>query len=90
MAKGKQTTNLASINKTMLSAFPVPIPPLSEQLQLVQEIENRLTTLETMEKEVEKNLIRADRLRQSILNQAFSGRLVPQDQNDETMATIMR
>jgi type I restriction enzyme S subunit len=28
MAKGKQTTNLASINKTMLSAFPVPVAPL--------------------------------------------------------------
>lgn len=31
---GKQTTNLASINITKLSEFPVPLPPIEEQLQI--------------------------------------------------------
>jgi len=35
MREGKQTTNLASINLTKLSAFPVPLPPLSEQHRIV-------------------------------------------------------
>ncbi len=76
MAKGKQTTNLASINKTMLSAFPVPLPPLAEQRALVSEIESRLTTVEAIEKELDVNLARAERLRQSILAKAFSGQLL--------------
>ncbi len=83
MAKGKQTTNLASINKTMLSAFPVPLPPLEEQLQLNKEIEKRMTIISAIEQEVTKNLIRADRLRQSILKKAFSGKLVPQEKTKE-------
>jgi type I restriction enzyme, S subunit len=31
LAKGKQTTNLASINKTQLNAFPVSLPSIEEQ-----------------------------------------------------------
>jgi len=42
MAKGKQTTNLASINKTLLSAFPLPLLPLDEQMQLIKEIDLNL------------------------------------------------
>lgn len=41
IAKGKQTTNLASINKTMLSAFPVPVAPLAQQKHIVAEIEKK-------------------------------------------------
>src|SRR5207244_3177487 len=33
--EGKQTTNLASINLTKLSALPIPIPPAAEQLRIV-------------------------------------------------------
>lgn len=34
----KQTTNLASINSTQLRAFPVAIPPISEQAEIVAAI----------------------------------------------------
>ncbi|NQT56514.1 MAG: restriction endonuclease subunit S [Desulfobacteraceae bacterium] len=76
MAKGKQTTNLASINKTMLSAFPIPLPPVDEQVILINKIEERLSMINAVEKEVDINLMRADRLRQSILKKAFSGELI--------------
>jgi hypothetical protein len=35
------------------------------------------------------NLRRADRLRQSILKQAFSGQLIPQDPNDEPASVLL-
>ena len=76
IAKGKQTTNLASINKTMLSAFPIPLPPFDEQVVLIKEVEGRLSMIDAVEKEVEINLMRAERLRQSILKKAFSGNLL--------------
>jgi type I restriction enzyme, S subunit len=89
IAKGKQTTNLASINKTMLSAFPVPLPPLSEQQYIVQEVERRLSEIRQLDEMVETNLNRAEHLRQSILKKAFSGKLVPQDPDDEPAAILL-
>lgn len=76
LAKGKQTTNLASINKTMLSAFPVPLPSIAEQLQIVKEVDRLLTIVSEMGALVDNNLKRAERLRQSILRTAFSGQLI--------------
>ena len=70
--EGKQTTNLASINLTKLSAFPVPLPPLSEQLRIVADVDRRLSLVRETEAQVDANLQRAERLRQSILSQAFS------------------
>jgi type I restriction enzyme S subunit len=73
--EGKQTTNLASLNLTKLSAFPIPLPPAAEQQQIVVEVERRLSVLEKLEAAVEANLTRGDRLRQSILAKAFCGEL---------------
>ena len=86
---GKQTTNLASINLSVLSGFPIPLPPLAEQRRIVAEVERRLSVIQQTEASVEANLTRAERLRQSILKQAFSGRLVPQDPNDEPASVLL-
>jgi type I restriction enzyme S subunit len=45
--QGKQTTNLASINLTKLSEFPVPLPPASEQGRIVAEVDRYLSLLDT-------------------------------------------
>ena len=86
---GKQTTNLASINLSVLSTFPVPLPPLAEQRRIVAEVERRLSVIQQAEAAVEANLTRAERLRQSILKQAFSGKLVPQDPDDEPASALI-
>jgi len=75
LREGKQTTNLASINLTKLSAFPVPLPPLAEQEQIAAEIERRLSLAMAIENETDQGIVRAERLRQSLLTQAFSGAL---------------
>jgi type I restriction enzyme, S subunit len=80
LREGKQTTNLASLNLSKLSAFPIPLPPVAEQLQIVAEVERRLSLIEELEAAVEANLIRAERLRQSILKRAFEGKLIPTKQ----------
>ncbi|SDW31761.1 restriction endonuclease subunit S [Nitrosomonas communis] len=85
LREGKQTTNLASINLTKLSAFPVPLPPVAEQHRIVAEIDRRLSLLHEIEVQVVANLYRAERLRQSILADAFSGRLVVS--NNSTIPT---
>ncbi len=75
LREGKQTTNLASINLTKLSAFPVPLPPVVEQHRIVAEVDRRLSLIHETEFQVDANLQRAERLRQAVLSQAFSGGL---------------
>ena len=86
---GKQTTNLASINLTVLSQFPIPLPPLAEQRRIVAEVERLFSVAQQTEATVDASLSRAERLRQSILKQAFSGRLVPQDPDDEPASALL-
>ena len=73
LREGKQTTNLASINLTKLSAFPVPLPPLTEQHRIAAEVDRRLSLVRGVEAEVDANLKRAERLRQSVLGRLFAG-----------------
>ena len=69
-------SGLQHIHLEDLRADCVPVPPLGEQQQIVAEVERRLSVIEELEAAVEANLNRADRLRQAILQQAFSGRLL--------------
>lgn len=74
-AKGKQSVNLASINKTVLSALSIPLPCLEEQESILQAIESRLSVCDSIEKTVDTALQQAEAMRQSILKRAFEGRL---------------
>jgi type I restriction enzyme S subunit len=65
-----------NLNTSIIKAINVPLPPHDEQEQIVAEVERRLSVIEELEAAVQANLTRADRLRQSILGQAFSGKLL--------------
>ncbi|MGM9601641.1 MAG: restriction endonuclease subunit S [Faecousia sp.] len=74
-SKGKQSVNLASINKTILSALPLPLPNLMTQEDVLHEIESRLSVCDEIDKTVDTALQQAEAMRQSILKQAFEGKL---------------
>ena len=73
--KGKQSVNLASINKTVLSALTLPLPALEKQREIVNRIESRLSVCDRIEQTVDAALQQAEAMRQSILKQAFEGEL---------------
>ena len=78
-----------SNHQSGLLAIPIPLPPLAEQRRIVAEVERRLSVVQEVEAVIAANLARAERLRQSILKQAFEGKLVPQDPNDEPASVLL-
>ena len=88
-AKAKSTAGHQRISLSDLREFCVPLPPLAEQYRIVDEVERRLSVIQQTEATVEASMKRAERLRQSILKQAFSGHLVPQDPNDEPASLLL-
>ncbi len=77
------------INGRILKNLVTPLPPLIEQGLIVAEVERRLSLIQASEKIIEANLKRAEGLRQSILKEAFSGNLVPQDPRDEPANVLL-
>ena len=64
------------VNQRMLNETIIALPPLAEQTRIVAEVERRLSVVEELGAVVSANLQRATRLRQSILQKAFTGNLL--------------
>ena len=88
VSRGTGTT-FNAITGNQLKTFQIPLPPLTEQEQIVSEIERHLSVADEIEAALDAELKRAERLRQSILKHAFSGKLVPQDPNDESASVLL-
>lgn len=86
---GRQTTNLASINLGTLKQFPVPAPPLAEQQAIVVELRRSDEAQQRLTESIGQARRRAVLLRRAILADAFSGRLVPQDPDDEPASLLL-
>jgi type I restriction enzyme, S subunit len=89
MRAGTQSVNLASINLTALRRFPVPVPPADEQAAIIELLDEKLPNIEHALELIEKNFARAKRLRQSILKDAFEGKLAEQDASDEPASKLL-
>lgn len=87
--KAKSTSGVNNISAKELQQLNIPICSPSEQDEIVRILDERLDAVEALDAEVDANLARADALRQSILKQAFSGRLVPQDPADEPAHALL-
>jgi type I restriction enzyme, S subunit len=72
---GKQTTNLASINKGVLRRFPVPVAPLSEHRRIVTKIEELFSDLDAGVAALERVKAKLKRYRAAVLKAAVEGRL---------------
>ena len=82
-------SNVPQINHDDIEVIAMPLPPLAEQRRIVVEVERRLSVVQQAEATVAASLARAERLRQSILKQAFSGKLLPQDPGDEPASALL-
>ncbi|EJC2031970.1 restriction endonuclease subunit S [Escherichia coli] len=68
----------SNINAQKLIAYPITVPPLPEQHEIVHRVEQLFAYADTIEKQVNNALARVNNLTQSILAKAFRGELTAQ------------
>lgn len=68
----------SNINAQKLIAYPITVPPLPEQHEIVRRVEQLFAYADTIEKQVNNALARVNNLTQSILAKAFRGELTAQ------------
>lgn len=83
MSQVKQTVGQATVTQTQIKEMPIPLAPIAEQDEILEEIDRQESILSDIREQLDTNLIRAKRLRQSILKLAFEGDLVPQGPTEE-------
>ena len=83
------STGRKKLTKAALTGAPYQLPSLDEQHNIVAEVERCISVIDALELTLDDELKRAERLRQSILHRAFTGRLVPQDATDEPAAALL-
>lgn len=77
MLSAKQRgTSYPAIRDNDVFESPIPVPPKEAQEMVVDEIESRFSVIDKVEEAVDNALLKADRLRKSILKAAFEGKLV--------------
>lgn len=68
----------SNINAQKLAAYPLEVPPISEQHEIVRCVEQLFTYADGIEKQVQNALERVNNLTHSILAKAFRGELTAQ------------
>lgn len=69
------TSGLYTLSVGKVAKLPVPLPPLAEQHRIVAEVEARATAIDHLQAELDRQVTRSNRLRQSTLANAFAGTL---------------
>jgi len=89
--KEKQTgTAQPQIPANILREIEIPFGSIEEQQLIVEEIESRLSICDKFEETINQSLVQAESLRQSILKQAFEGKLVSQAESDEPASVLLK
>lgn len=82
-------TSYPAVRDKDVRAMRIRVAPMAEQRRIVAAIEEHFSLLDAAEATLRQTLKRLDTLRSSILAAAFSGRLVPQDPDDEPATVLL-
>ena len=74
--KGKTTAGQFNLTLEICREIEIPLPSIEKQKTIVDYIESKLSVCDKIEQTMNETLQKAESLRQSILKQAFEGKLV--------------
>lgn len=89
LVKQDSSTTIPSLRRPDLEAVAVTVAPTSEQERIVTAIEEHLTRLTAANDAITAAQGKIEASRRSVLAEAFAGRLVPQDPNDEPASVLL-
>jgi type I restriction enzyme S subunit len=88
--QAKATVGQFNLTLEICRNYPIPLPPIEEQKEIVSQVEALLTKADKVEKQYLDAKAKLDRLNQSILAKAFRGELVSQDPKDEPAEVLLK
>ena len=90
LTKQKKATAQESISIEAIREVLIPLPPVAEQLRIVNEIDNKLSYIKEISKDCGKISELIGVAKSKILDLAISGKLVPQDPDDEPAIELLK
>ncbi|MBC3989520.1 restriction endonuclease subunit S, partial [Streptomyces sp. AC563] len=85
----KATAGQFNVALSTCRELPLPVPPVTTQIELVAQADELLAMNERLTAQVASLSMRSQHLRQALLSHAFTGRLVPQDPTDEPASVLL-
>jgi type I restriction enzyme S subunit len=81
--------SMRNISQEKVRQLTIRVPDEGEQRKIVEQVERDLSILDSVKATVDRALVQCGQLRRSILERAFTGRLVPQDPDDEPASVLL-
>ncbi|MFJ8206125.1 restriction endonuclease subunit S [Micromonospora chalcea] len=78
-----------NLNSKQLANLPIPLPALAEQRAVLSEFTGRMSVFGEVQRKLKAAQLRGAALRRSLLVEAFAGRLVLQDPDDEPASNLL-
>lgn len=88
-SRAKTTSGQTGVSGEDIKQTPIALPPLAEQLYLTNLISLELENMSNQFDSLEITLKQASNQKLNILKDAFTGKLVPQDPNDEPAQVLL-
>lgn len=71
----QQTTNLASTNSTKLRSFPIPLPPIQEQRDILSHLKTLTDRMDALTVSVQQGVQRLGEYRSALISAAVTGKI---------------
>jgi type I restriction enzyme, S subunit len=87
--EGSTSTAQPNINAQRIRTFPIALPSLDEQAEVVRRVEDLLGLGDTLERRFRDARDKLEEVQPAVLSKAFRGELVLHDPNDESAKSLL-